>query len=160
MQKVDLKVVISDISNEFVSLTNEKGLYLETVENNMPTEIVCDEYKIGQVIRNLLSNAVKFTPKGKRICLSIEPASFKGNTSQETVEAIQVNISDQGIGLPEGELENIFDKFVRSTKTKTKAGGTGLGLAICREIIFGYNGKIWAESNPKGGSVFSFYDSI
>lgn len=72
------------------------------------------------------------------------------------VSATTVSMKDNGIGIPEDELNDIFDKFIQSSKTKTGAGGTGLGLAICNEIIQAHNGKIWAENNPDGGSTFSF----
>ena len=152
MQKKDLKVIIDNVSNEFVSLITEKGLLLKTVENNIPTEIVCDEDKIGQVIRNLLSNAIKFTQKEKKITISIEQHQI----DNKSIPALLVNVSDQGLGIPENELKTVFDKFIQSSKTKTNAGGTGLGLAICKEIINAHNGKIWAENNPEGGSTFSF----
>jgi signal transduction histidine kinase len=67
-----------------------------------------------------------------------------------------VQVSDRGIGIPDDELDSVFDKFVQSSKTKTNAGGTGLGLDICKEIIIAHNGKIWAENNPEGRATFCF----
>ena len=63
---------------------------------------------------------------------------------------------DSGIGIPEAEIETIFDKFVQSSKTRSSAGGTGLGLAICKEIVSMQGGAIWAENNPEGGASISF----
>jgi len=60
------------------------------------------------------------------------------------------------IGVPEDELDTIFDKFSQSSKTQKGAGGTGLGLAISKEIIDGHAGAIWAETNPEGGAIFHF----
>ena len=122
---------------------------MEINKNEICTKIICDEYKISQVIRNLLSNGIKFTPENGKIVISIEKP-------QDQVTTLQVNITDQGVGIPKDELGSVFDKFVQSSITKTGAGGTGLGLAICKEIITAHNGKIWAENNPKGGSTFSF----
>ncbi len=68
---------------------------------------------------------------------------------------IRIDVRDQGVGIPEDELESVFDKFVQSSKTRTGAGGTGLGLAICREIIQAHYGRIWAENNPSGGACIS-----
>ena len=65
-------------------------------------------------------------------------------------------MSDAGPGIPDDEIEAIFDKFVQSSKTSTGAGGTGLGLAICREILIAHGGRIWAENKVNGGAVFSF----
>jgi signal transduction histidine kinase len=69
---------------------------------------------------------------------------------------VSVSVADRGPGIPEGELEAIFDKFIQSSKTRTGAGGTGLGLAICREIVQGHYGRIWAENRPGGGAVLTF----
>jgi signal transduction histidine kinase len=155
----DLKQVIGNVSKEFNSLINEKGVILEIAENNIPAEIICDEYKIGQVIRNFLSNAIKFTPTDKKITLSIEHSELpveQQQTNNKSVPSILFSVKDQGIGVPDVELNSVFDKFVQSSKTKTGAGGTGLGLAICKEIIDAHNGKIWAVNNPEGGATFSF----
>ncbi len=65
------------------------------------------------------------------------------------------SLADNGIGIPENELEQVFEKFVQSSHTRNGSGGTGLGLAICMETIQGHSGKIWAESNPEG-EAFSF----
>ena len=124
-----------------------------------PTKVICDVHKIGQVIRNLLSNAIKFTPKNKKIVVSTEFGDLPIGPRQldnNRVPALIVTIADQGVGLPDDELDTIFDKFIQSSKTKNGAGGTGLGLAICREIMNTHNGEIWAENNKDGGSSFSF----
>ena len=65
-------------------------------------------------------------------------------------------IKDQGIGVPEDELEIIFNKFVQSSKTKSGAGGTGLGLPICKEIVEQHNGTIYAETSRDGGAKLTF----
>lgn len=69
---------------------------------------------------------------------------------------VRVSVSDEGLGIPEDELDAVFDKFVQSSKTKTGAGGTGLGLAICREIIHSHHGRIWANNTLDGGACFTF----
>ena len=64
---------------------------------------------------------------------------------------------DQGTGVPEDELETVFEKFVQSSKTETGAGGTGLGLSISKEIIEGHGGSIRAKNSSKGGgAIFTF----
>jgi signal transduction histidine kinase len=159
MLRKDLKKIIDNVLKEFNILINEKGVNLDITESSIQTEIVCDEYKIGQVIRNFLSNAIKFTPKDKRITLSIEHSELpigQQQTDNKSVPSILFSVKDQGVGIPEDELDSVFDKFIQSSKTKTGSGGTGLGLAICKEIIKAHTGKIWAENNPEGGSTFSF----
>jgi signal transduction histidine kinase len=66
------------------------------------------------------------------------------------------SVRDQGVGIPEGELEAVFDQFVQSSKTKSGSGGTGLGLSICQEIVEHHGGRIWAENDPAGGAVLQF----
>ena len=70
------------------------------------------------------------------------------------------SVQDEGIGIPETELDKIFDRFSESSQTKSKAGGTGLGLSICKEIISLHKGMIWVESTAEGntnsGSIFHF----
>jgi PAS domain S-box-containing protein len=159
IQPIDLKEIINNVITEFEALLKENNVNIVLKEIDIPAKTVGDESKIGQVIRNFLSNAIKFTPSSKKITLSIEHSELligQKQNGSKTVSALLVNVSDQGVGLPEGELDSVFDKFVQSSKTKTGAGGTGLGLAICKEIIKGHNGRIWAEHNPEGGATFSF----
>jgi PAS domain S-box-containing protein len=158
-QKNDLVHIVSAISKEFNSLINEKELILDISTSSTPIEVICDENKIGQVIRNLLSNAIKFTPKGNKISISYEPFELKkedGQTATNKIPAVCLKVVNQGVEIPENELESIFDKFVQSSNTKKNVGGTGLGLAICKEIINAHGGKIWAENNSKSGTVFRF----
>ncbi|MCZ6697971.1 MAG: ATP-binding protein [Planctomycetota bacterium] len=72
----------------------------------------------------------------------------------EDDKRVRVSIRDRGTGIPEDELESVFDKFVQSSKTQTGAGGTGLGLSICREIVAAHQGRIWCENHPQGGAIF------
>jgi PAS domain S-box-containing protein len=155
MEMTHLQNIVSNTIGEFNSLIDEKGLILEKSIARSISPINCDEIKIGQVVRNLISNAIKFTPRGKKISVTVKPYELPIN-NKKLVPAVSIIVSDQGIGIPVDELETVFDKFIQSSKTKTGAGGTGLGLAICKEIIQAHNGKIWAENNPEGGATFSF----
>jgi signal transduction histidine kinase len=136
-----------------------KNLKVRFDNPSVSINVLCDKTKIDQVFRNLLSNAIKFTPKEKHVTISLTSGELTFGhklTDKEMISATIVSVKDEGIGIPENELDSIFDKFIQSSKTKTGAGGTGLGLAICKEIINAHNGKIWAENNPEGGATFSF----
>ncbi|KKL90905.1 hypothetical protein LCGC14_1900040, partial [marine sediment metagenome] len=112
-----------------------------------PVKIEADKDKINQVIENLISNALKFSPKGGEITVSIK----------ETKDGIRVNVSDNGMGIPEKDLSHIFEKFYRAENASSEAiGGTGLGLAIVKYIIESHGGIISAESRIGKGSIFSF----
>lgn len=109
-----------------------------------------DETRIAQVLVNLLSNAIKFSPAESVIRVSSEDGVLQG------APATFCRVEDQGIGIPDNELESIFDKFEQSRRTKSGSGGTGLGLAICRQIVTGHRGQIFAENREGGGSRFTF----
>jgi len=143
----DLITVIKACIEELTPAIDEKGLQLEL---NIPNEqlLVFDNKSIHQVITNLLSNAIKFSESNSVIKITTNLAHINSR------EAINLTIEDNGIGIPEKELENIFDSFTQSTKTDTKAGGTGLGLAICKEIIKAHKGYIWAENSKENGAIF------
>ena len=144
-QRVDLNVVLGTVADEFSSLSADRNL---TVEYDIPetrTEVTIDSVRVMQVVRNLLGNAVKFSPDNATIGLSVA----------QQADSVVVSVRDQGMGVPEEELETIFDKFIQSSKTKTGAGGTGLGLSICREIVAAHKGRIWAENRPEGGALVS-----
>jgi len=130
-----------------------EGLFVEndtvTLELNIPVQlptIQVDTDLFTQVLVNLINNAFKFTDKG----IVTVAADFK-------MDSIQISVTDQGQGIAQDELENIFSKFhvVRSGDTLSgKKLGTGLGLPICKQIVEHYKGNIWAESQLTQGSTF------
>jgi two-component system sensor histidine kinase VicK len=106
-----------------------------------------DRGRLTQVLDNLLGNAIKFSPNGGTIMVRAYPVH----------EAVQVEVTDQGIGIPTDELDKIFERFYQvDGSSKRRYSGTGLGLAIVQRIVEGHNGKIWVESEMGKGSTFSF----
>ena len=105
-----------------------------------------DREKIGQVLVNLLSNAIKYMPSGGDIIIKLQKKALN----------LLVSIKDEGVGIPENDLENIFQRFYRVSGAPSSFSGSGIGLYISSEIIKLHNGKIWAESNVGLGSVFYF----
>ena len=128
-------------------LAEERSIDIMIHNNTQYTYLEMDVARINQVFINLLSNAIKFTDKGGKIKIVL------ADSEVNTDNAVLLSVEDQGPGIPENELEAIFDKFIQSSQTNTGAGGTGLGLAICQEIIQIHHGEIWAE-NSQGGAVF------
>jgi PAS domain S-box-containing protein len=136
--------IVEGVVREFQATAEERGLSVVTGSLASAPVAVVDRAKIELVLRNLIGNAVRFSPRGGRV--SIAAAS--------TDAAASVRVTDQGPGIPETELESIFEKFVQSSRTRNGAGGTGLGLAICREIVAQHGGRIWAENvTPHGASL-------
>ena len=143
----DLVSIINAAASEIEILAKNKKLSLDLPGTmNGTAKVECDRGKIHQVIVNLMSNAIKFSPEGKHV--SVECCQ------DMDAEALRITVSDEGVGIPEEELDSVFNKFIQSSKTKTGAGGTGLGLAICKEIVQGHGGKIWAENNTGCGAAF------
>jgi PAS domain S-box-containing protein len=104
-----------------------------------------DRDRIEQVITNLLSNAIKFSPPKGEVCAELSCDE----------ESVRCTVIDHGCGIPEAELERIFDKFHQVTEMRRK-GGTGLGLAIARALVHEHRGEIWAESKLNEGARFTF----
>ncbi len=145
-QKADLGLLISSVAGEVHVWASQRNVSIHVNKSDLGPEVKLDTVKIKQVVRNLLSNAIKFSPAGTTVELAMH----------NVPRSITVTVRDQGPGIPEDELEMVFDKFVQSSKTRSGAGGTGLGLAICQEIIAAHSGRIWAENHPHGGAEFSF----
>lgn len=148
--------LIDSCQNELESLLKTKAIELEVENKATHCKVNCDSQRITQVIHNLLGNAIKFSPNDTKIQITLENAD-RQNTQVAQQGGLTIAVSDYGVGIPQEELETVFDKFVQSSKTKTGAGGTGLGLAICKEIISRHDGRIWAEQNPHGGAVFKLW---
>ena len=150
LQEHDLHNTTLKAVTQLHALADKKQLTITIDTETTPLNAIYDEEKIIQVIHNLLSNSIKFTPENNDIVIDLKTSQ----TGQKNT--VTFTITDSGIGIPEKELESVFDKFVQSTKTQTGAGGTGLGLAICQEIIKAHNGLIFAENTQSGGARFSF----
>ncbi len=109
------------------------------------TEVQADPARLEQVLVNLIHNAVKFTPPGGTVTLSAES---EGNY-------VRFSVNDTGTGIPEDDLERIFERFYKADRARS-GGGTGLGLSISRHIVEAHGGRIWAESVEGKGSTFFF----
>lgn len=128
-------------------LTKEQNV---SFKRNLPDEtffVEIDEDKLTQVLYNIISNALKYSPEGGQITFAVKEDKGK----------IIVSIFDEGVGIPKGNLEKVFDRFYRVDKARTrKLGGTGLGLAIAKEMVNAHGGNIWAKSEEGKGTEISF----
>lgn len=136
-------------ARELSSLLANKNLRLEIDEATPPLSACYDQERIHQVFTNLLSNAIKFSPENSTIHIQF----LNDATIGDATPAIGLTIRDEGPGVPEQEIHNIFEAFIQGHQTSAQ-GGTGLGLAICRRIIMDHNGLLWAENHPAGGAIF------
>jgi signal transduction histidine kinase len=105
-----------------------------------------DSHRIGQVLRNLLENAVTHTRAGGTITVE----------ARQQDNMVEVSVTDNGEGIPADELPNIFERFYRVDKSRTRAtGGSGLGLTIARRLVEAHGGKLTVQSEPGKGSRFT-----
>jgi signal transduction histidine kinase len=115
-----------------------------------------DEGRLKQILFNLLSNAIKFSPHGGPVHLLA--TSMPGTDSPLPVDAVKIEVRDQGIGIPPEELQRIFEEFYQTEAgRKSKRGGTGLGLSLTRNFVEMHYGRIEVESNPGTGSCFRLF---
>jgi PAS domain S-box-containing protein len=149
----DLEKMLQRVVNVVNFRIDEKKQKLSVyIDRSLPRVLTGDDQRIAQIITNLLSNAVKFTPEQGAIGLSVRLAQTVDN-----LFTLQVSVSDTGIGISPEQQKKVFQSFEQAeSDTTRKYGGTGLGLAISKSIVEMMGGKIWVESEPGKGSVFSF----
>lgn len=145
IQDADLGEVVRGVIDEFASRSRKDvAIHVDAPER---LHVRMDPVRIAQVVRNLLSNALRFSPPDGTVSIQLR----EDRPRREAV----LEIADEGPGIPAGELEQIFDRFAQSSKTKSGAGGTGLGLTIARGIMGMHGGWLQARNRAGGGAVFS-----
>jgi signal transduction histidine kinase len=123
-----------------------------TLHSNVPPDLPplqADEDRITQVLVNMVANAIQYTPEQGEVTIS---AARQG-------DEIHVSVKDSGIGIPPEQLDEIFTRFYRVDKSRSRSagGGSGIGLTIARHLVEAHGGRIWAESKGDGqGSTFTF----
>jgi len=146
----------------FRQLASEKGLSFNVdFDEALPSTIRTDEKRLQQIVLNLLSNAFKFTARGG-VTMSVRTATEGWTPShpilREVDQAIEISVSDTGIGIPQDKQKLIFEAFQQADGTTSrKYGGTGLGLSISREIARLLGGELQVRSVPGEGSTFTLY---
>jgi PAS domain S-box-containing protein len=149
-RKQDILPVINFVIHEQQIFANEKQIEISLVPPQCETIVHMNKHAIMQVVRNVLQNAIHYSEMNSLITITID--TLTDNDEKWLV----VNISDEGVGIPEDELKDIFSKFYKCEHTNSNNGGTGIGLTICKHIISGHGGKIWAKNNPDKGTCIRF----
>ena len=124
----------------------EAQLRLETQTDPDLPEITADGARLIEALGNLLDNAIRFSPAGGRIVIA---ATREG-------DRIRLSVRDEGPGVPEGDLESVWERFHTRAPSGQTSAGMGLGLAIVREIVSAHGGEVFAHNAPEGGAVFGF----
>ena len=145
LERTDLRGLVRSVLRELQPLAAQRQQSLVATLSEQTMRAKVDPLRFQQVVRNVVANALKFSPPGSRIDVLGE-ATPEGRW--------RIRVADRGPGIPEAELERIFEAFVQSSRTKDGSGGTGLGLAICRKIMQAHDGDILARAREGGGAVF------
>lgn len=142
VKPINVQSFLQDCVNTMSKIDNPN---VEIIVDRMATDLFlqADEMRLKQIIHNLLVNAVKYNHPDGTITISVE---------QE--EAVKINVKDTGIGLPEHEMDKLFEPFYRSDRNMRKWKGTGLGLAIVANLTEKMNGKYGACNNEEDGATF------
>lgn len=150
LEFTSLAPVLATVCDTLEAWAQSKAIALtRRIPEDLPN-VMCDPARVNQVVTNLIGNAIKFTPKQGRI--TVEAKLGEGG------KAVQVNVSDTGVGIAKEDLSKLFSKFQQvGERTASDIGGTGLGLAIAKEIVELHQGRIWVESDEvKKGTTFAF----
>jgi len=155
--KMTLQLVNGDIINflryiveSFHSLAESQKKQLHFLAGMDALFVAYDPEKVRQIIANLLSNALKFTPQKGNIYITISEDNLVHEAGRST---LVIKIKDTGIGIPEGQLEHIFERFYQLDNSHTrKTEGTGIGLALTKELVKLMDGEITVKSPPTGAN--------
>ncbi len=155
MEVIDFRLedVLDNLDNLVGLKAREKGVELIfDVGADVPTALIGDPMRLGQILINLGNNAVKFTRTGGEVAISVAVKEENDGSAM-----LHFSVRDTGIGMTREQQAKLFRSFNQAdTSTTRKYGGTGLGLVISKKLTEMMNGKIWAESEPDVGSVFHF----
>jgi PAS domain S-box-containing protein len=149
--------LIETLFEHYKILANKKQINLEIdLDQNLPL-LNFDKFRIEQVLTNFLSNAIKFTPEDGKIKITSKLIQEKNEISGEINLSAKVSVIDSGVGIPDSEINKIFNKYEQTEAGKNASlKGTGLGLAISREIIQLHHGNVGVYSKINEGSTFYF----
>jgi two-component system sensor histidine kinase SenX3 len=144
---VELDMVVAEAMDRCRMKANARGITLNLT--SVPDlSVYGDEDLLVTALRNLLENAVAYSPERTRVQVCL-------NRSDGSAE---LSVADQGIGIPERDLERIFERFYRVDPARSRAtGGTGLGLAIVKHVMLAHNGRVTVHSVEGTGSTFTLY---
>jgi two-component system sensor histidine kinase SenX3 len=143
---VELDAVVAEALDRCRMKASARGIELVSTGAH-GLSVMGDEDLLVTALRNLLENAVAYSPDKTRVDVS---------TRRVSGSAVEISVSDQGIGIPERDLERIFERFYRVDPARSRAtGGTGLGLAIVKHVTAAHGGKVTVLSTEGAGSTFT-----
>ncbi len=138
---VALRAMLAEVASVYAHLSARVRIDLEDVPEDIVLSV--DRNQMKRVFANLFTNAIQAMPEGGELSVRADTVR-KGNTS-----VCRIAVSDTGCGIPEKDMDSIFEPYFT-----TKKDGTGLGLAIVQHVVFDHNGNVWAESDGARGTTF------
>lgn len=146
LEPTDLSQVLNDVYDRFKLKASQKSIHFDLTYDPLMPVLTTDRKKVVKILSNLVENAVRFSEKGNRIKIS----------SVCNSNSIDIKVEDTGCGIPEDELERIFEKFYQLNKdSRAKEQGIGLGLSITQRLVEMLNGTITVTSEEGNGTVFT-----
>jgi len=144
-EPVSLEEIVRESAAIYAHQTESQSLKLEFAFSPSLPQVLGNPIRLRQVINNLLGNAIKYTPQNGHIRLALYPDD----------QAMVLEVTDNGIGIPIEDQPFVFDKFYRTSKAIDGFEGSGLGLAIVKGIVEQHSGRIWLKSKPNEGTTFT-----
>jgi len=146
-EEIDLSALVEETAGKLASRAGARDVRI-VVDAQPGVRAPADRDRIEQVLVNLLDNAIKYSPPGR----TVRVRAVSGSD-----DSVRVEVEDEGIGIPPGELARIGERFYRADRARSRTeGGSGLGLAIARALVEAHGGQLWLESEPGRGTTASF----
>jgi signal transduction histidine kinase len=149
-------LVASELAT-FAPQAGRRGISIQ-LEACADTVVVGDRRKLRQIVSSLVSNAVKFTPDRGKVGVALQrgPLAVHEPGAADATPAIQLVVTDSGIGISRDQVAKIFEPFFQVDSSSTRAfGGTGLGLTLAKAYVEAHGGRIWVDTAPGRGSTFT-----
>ena len=144
LRLTDVAEVVRDVGDEFARANTDRQVRIRGGEQPIHAEV--DSERLRQAVGNLVENAIAYSPNGSPVQIEITA----------TAAEVEIRVRDQGIGIAEDQLEQIFEEFYRvDRRTDGVLRGTGLGLAIVKAVVAAHQGTVQVASDPGKGSTFT-----
>jgi signal transduction histidine kinase len=149
-KKVNLKEVVRGIVKLHSNLIEEKSIDFQIYFDLGKEEFFLDEKLFSHIVGNILDNSIKYTPEFGQVTMKITTTNNEKNK-----HSLLVEIEDSGVGIPDAEKDQVFDKFFRAENVKNSSfNGSGIGLYYVKQLVNTMKGKIWLESEEGKGTTF------
>lgn len=146
LETIDVTKLLNSVIDRYELVSNSEKIYFRRNIIDQTIFATVDRDKIIRVLDNILSNAVKYSPEGGKISIAVE----------EKERHLKISVSDEGVGIPTENISQVFERFYRVDKARSRRlGGTGLGLAIAKQIIIAHGGSIELDSEWTVGTTIT-----